>query len=54
MAYVVNKITKEILFKVDAWDRDLEAKIYEFVENNNYQIVESTINFNGDMILYVR
>ena len=54
MLYIINETTKEILFKLDAWDRDLKTKIYEFVENNNYQIVENTINFNGDMIIYVR
>lgn len=54
MLYIVNETTTEILFKIDAWDRDLEAKVYEFVASNNYTITKNTRNFNGDMILYVK
>lgn len=54
MFYIVNIKTEEILFRVDAWDADLDTKVNNFFKDNTYKMVKRDVTFNGDMILWVR
>ena len=54
MFYIVNIKTEEILFRVDAWDADLDIKVNNFFKDNPYKMVKRDVTFNGDMILWVR
>lgn len=53
MIYIVHIISKAVLFKVDAWDMDADAKVSEYISNNHLTEVRRGINFNGDMIVQV-
>ena len=54
MVYIVNIQTEEILFRVDAWDGDLDIKIANFFEENTCKMVKRDITFNGDLVIWVR
>lgn len=53
MMYVANVETKEILFRVDAWDCDCESKAVAFIKENKLRVKDDVITVNGDRIVWV-
>ena len=53
MLFVAKVSTKEILFRVDAWDIDCEAKAVEFLRANKLNCVKDEITMSGNRILWV-
>ena len=53
MLYIARISTKEILFKVDAWDINCEAKAVEFLNANKLNCVKDVVTAMGDRILWV-
>ena len=54
MCYVVLESTKEILFRIDAWEIRSVDKAIEWAETNGYEIVRDEITLMGDMVLWVK
>lgn len=53
MMYVAKFDTKEILFRVDAWDCDCESKAVAFIRENKLRVKDDVITVNGDRIVFV-
>lgn len=54
MCYVVLEATKEILFRIDAWELHSVDKAIGWAEANGYKIVKDEITLMGDMVLWVK
>lgn len=53
MLYVVNRESNEILFRVDAWQRDCMERAQEFIYQSDLTFEKQEITLMGDMVLWV-
>lgn len=53
MIIIADVRTKKILARYDAWELDAMENVGQFVQDNDYEIADSEITFNGDMIVWV-
>lgn len=53
MLFVVDKDTDDVLFKVDAWDREAFKKADDFIESNGFAFLYDHLTCIGNMVWYV-
>lgn len=53
MLCIVKNGTKEILFRVDAWDTDCEIKAINFLRDHNLRCTKDEITSMGDRLVWV-
>ena len=54
MVYVVNEVTQEVLFKVDAWTIGAESIACKWAKDNGYSYIRDYITMSGNMVILVR
>ena len=54
MVYVVNEVTKEVLYKLDAWMVNAEGRGTQWARDNGYEVARKVITAMGDMLIWVR
>lgn len=53
MLYIVEVSTKNILFKIDAWQSDCMTSAKKFLRDEQLYCTKEEITMNGDMVLWV-
>lgn len=53
MIYVVERASKKILYRCDAWEAGGELRLRKLAREAGWVPMESEITFSGDMVIWV-
>ena len=53
MLMIVDKETKMILARFEAWAQDCMERAEAFIRDGGYKYIDDEITFSGDMVIWV-